>query len=292
MLDIESIHAAELRTAVTAAREAGEAVRDLYDRAAAETYIKGDGSPVTDADLLADKLIRARLGAAFPDDALLTEEGVDDEARLGNPRVWIVDPIDGTAQFVARSGEFDVLIALAVEGRLAVGVLLHPPTGRWLAAADGAGAWVGEGERIERFSLRAVSAGRQPRIATSVWLGAPGSLPALGRVSGRLGAAPPIVSDLGVYLRHLAPPDNAIDALVGLPPADKPTMAWEWDFAAADIVAHEAGGRFTDVRGDRFVYNKRLPRNEGGLLMSVDPTTHGRILEALRPELPKESAIP
>lgn len=276
----------ELAVAIEAAQAAGDAIRDLYERSAAATYTKGDGSPVTDADLAADQIIRARLQAAFPDDALLTEEGADDAARLANRRVWIVDPIDGTQQFVDRTGEFDVLIALVVEQRPVAGVILQPTTGEFFAAAEGAGAWKGVGSAKERFELEPVAADASPLIAASVWLNMPAATSAIGRVVQRIDAAEPFVSPYGVTVRHLTRREPRWDVLIGPPSRTDQTMAWEWDFAAADIVVREAGGAFTDAWGRRFDYNKPVPRNQGGLLIAVDPNTHRRVLDALAPELP------
>jgi 3'-phosphoadenosine 5'-phosphosulfate (PAPS) 3'-phosphatase len=81
------------------------------------------------------------------------------------------------------------------------------------------------------------------------------------------------------------PPDNTFDCLIGLPTEPGQTMAWEWDFAA-DIITNEAGGRFTDAWGRPFRYNKRIPRNIGGVVLSVDSVTHDRVTAAIRPELP------
>jgi len=86
---------------------------------------KPDGSPVTSADLAADAAIRATLCEAFPGDAILTEEGVDDGARLSSRRCWIGDPLDATSHFVAGSDDFDTFVALAVNGVPAVGVILQ-----------------------------------------------------------------------------------------------------------------------------------------------------------------------
>ena len=68
------------------------------------------------------------------------------------------------------------------------------------------------------------------------------------------------------------------------------TMAWEWDYAAADIVCHEAGGRFTDWRGEPFRYNKPTPRNEGGLVIGNTVELHGRMVTALEPLIPEIEA--
>lgn len=282
----------ECAVAISAAREAGAAIRDLYDRAAAANYTKGDGSPVTDADLAADRIIRRHLTAAFPDDAILTEEGADNPNRLPISRCWVVDPIDGTQQFIERTGEFDVLIALVVDGLPVVGVLYQPTTDTLLAATTGSGAVI---ERDgERHPLRfcPVAADQTPRVMTSYWFGAPENLPALQRAATRLGSDSPAVSPLGVTVRRFLPPEKVADTLVGFYVNGRETMAWEWDFAAPEVVVREAGGLVTDVWGRRHRYNKLNPRNVGGIVLSVDPVTHQRVLEALSPEVGSPPSTP
>jgi 3'-phosphoadenosine 5'-phosphosulfate (PAPS) 3'-phosphatase len=279
-------YSVEFEAAIAAAIEAGEAVRDLYERMAASTYIKTDGSPVTDADLAADAIICRVIAASFPRDAFLTEEGADDASRLAESRIWIVDPIDGTQQFVDRTGEFDVLIALIVDGAPTVAVMLQPTTGRYLAAEAGQGAWRGDRERRERVSFSPADPNSPPRLLTSVWLNMPAAEAGLERAATALGSAKPEISPLGMVVRHFLPPDNRFNSMIGLPTRADQTMAWEWDFAAADLVVHEAGGAYTDAWGRRFRYNKPSARNEGGVVLSVDPVTHERVLAALRPELP------
>ncbi len=284
----ESRYETEMELAISTAIEAGEAVRDLYDRSAAETYTKADGSPVTDADLASDRIIRAALAQSFPHDAILTEEGADEAYRLMSDRVWLADPIDGTRQFVERTDEFDVLIALLVGGEPVVGVLLQPTTGLYLAAATGVGAWSGRNGSRARIQFSPVAANSVPRLTTSTWLNMPAAWPGLSAAAARLHSLPPVVSSLGIVARHFLPPSNHFDSLIGLPTLPDQTMAWEWDFAAADIVVREAGGRFTDAWGRRFRYNKPIPRNHGGVVLSVDPVTHQRVLDAIGPELPDQ----
>ncbi|HEU5431384.1 MAG TPA: inositol monophosphatase family protein, partial [Thermomicrobiales bacterium] len=157
---------AELDTAIAAASAAAAVVRDLYDRAAAAAYEKQDGSVVTDADLAADRIIRDIIGARFPDDGILTEEVGDDPARLTKRRCWIADPIDGTQQFVERTGDFDVLVALVEAGRPIVAAGQQPTTGRLCVATRGGGAWVCDGDgpfrRVRFVPLASESA---PRLA-------------------------------------------------------------------------------------------------------------------------------
>jgi 3'-phosphoadenosine 5'-phosphosulfate (PAPS) 3'-phosphatase len=270
-----------MEVALATACEAAGAVRRLYDAATAATYDKADGSPVTDADLESDRIIRARLTSAFPGDALLTEEGKDDLARLQNERVWIADPIDGTKQFIQRTGEFDVLIALVVGDRPVLGVAVQPSTGMYVAAVEGQGAIVGRGGETTPLRLQPVADGVAPRLRTSIWLNGEVLADTLGRLAERIGAAPPVLSPLGIVPRAFVPPAHAADALIGPPAGARQTLAWEWDIAVADIVINEAGGLMSDVRGNAFRYNKPEPRNIGGILLSVDPRTHERIVREL-----------
>jgi len=275
----------ELRVAISAARSAGGAVRDLYERNAAAAFTKSDGSPVTEADLAADRIIRETILDAFPGDAILTEEGTDDCARLAAERVWIVDPIDGTQQFVDRTGEFDVLIALVVNGAPVLGVMLQPTTSRFLAAQVGSGAWIGNGTLQEPLTFPPAPPDTSPRLATSIWLNLPDAMPGLRATARRIGSDDPEITPYGIIVRHVTSATRTFDSLIGLPTRAKQTMAWEWDFAAADVIAHEAGGAFTDAWGARFRYNKPVPRNVGGVVLSADGRTHERVLAAIRPEL-------
>lgn len=273
---------AELATAVSAAAAAGEVIRDLYDRAAAETYTKSDGSPVTDADLAADRTIRAMLSDRFPDDAILTEEGADAPERLAARRCWVVDPLDGTAQFVARTGDFDVLIALIVNGRPVVAVGCQPTTGFLCGAVAGHGAWTATSAGAARLPLHFAPPLRPPRIATSIWFGASTNEQVVGDVADRLGAARPLVTETGLSPRIFLPIDGGrrFDVLVGIHARrdDPQEMGWEWDFAVADLVINEAGGAVTDLSGQPHRYNKPSTRNRGGLLAAVNIDLHRQVI--------------
>ena len=282
----------ELRVAKAAARAAGAAVMEFYTKLSAEQYVKNDGSVVTDADLAADRIIRAAILDAFPHDALLTEEGIDDEARLSNPRVWIVDPIDGTNQFVDHTGEFDMLIALIVEGRPVVAVTYQPTADMLLSAVVGQGATIERHGMSEPLRLTPLSQEQPPRLMTSVWLGHPENVSFFERVAIRLGAPAPEVSNIGISLRRIMPEGPRADAVVGYKPGttiEEQTFAWEWDFAAPDLIIQEAGGGMTDLLGNTLRYNKRVPRNERGVIFSVDPITNARVVDAITLELAVEN---
>ena len=280
-MDGETPHpSVDLEAAIAAAVAAGDIVRDFYDGETAATYAKGDGSPVTDADLAADRAIREDLRDRFPDDAILSEEGQDDEGRLSVSRCWIVDPIDGTEQFIQRTGEFDVLVALVEDGRPVAVAGYQPTTRLLLAATHGGGAWVRRGENAWQ-RLRLELADDRLRIGTSKWFGAPGNAAIIASVANSLGAvrAEPAVTGFSPRM-FLAP--RAVDVMIGVRPGADQTIASEWDFAVADLVFHEAGGMVTNLAGQPFRYNKPVPRNVGGLLAAADPAAHARVLAVLQ----------
>ncbi|WP_437725840.1 3'(2'),5'-bisphosphate nucleotidase CysQ family protein [Sorangium sp. So ce861] len=274
-------YARELEVATAAARAAGAVILALYGRAAVSE--KPDGTVVTQADYASDAAIRAALSSAFPGDALLTEEGADDPARLAKDRCWIVDPIDGTAQFVARTGDFDVFIALAEGGAPVAAVSYQPTTAVLLSAVAGSGAWIEQpeqGRRPLRFSL---GAGR-PVIATKGWLGAPENLARLGRAASRLEAADVVVETRNLCARALLPGAGSVDAIAGIPAGGRRLGAWEWDLAAVDLIVREAGGAVTDLAGRPLRYNRPTPRFDDGLLLSRSPALHEQLLSALAHE--------
>lgn len=273
----------ELSTAIETADAAGEAILVFYNAHSAGEYKKDDGSPVTDADIAADTLIRERITAAFPDDALLTEEGAADEARLENSRVWIVDPIDGTAQYIAANGRFDVLIALAVEQSPQVAVTLQPTTGLMHAAVAGVGAWRREGGVWSPFRISASQT--PPRIVTSVYYIAEGSEAAVKAVASQFDAQDPEEMKVGTQSRAFDDTQRYYDVFIGFPQAPGTSPGQEWDLCAPDLIINEAGGVYSDAYGRRHLYNKKNTHFSGGLLVSADPEIHSQVLVALRPFL-------
>src|SRR5215207_69208 len=174
----------ELDAAIAAVLAAGEIVQEFYEGETAATYAKGDGSPVTDADLAADQAIRDVLGERFPDDAILSEEGQDDIRRLKVFRCWIVDPIDGTEQFIQRTGDFDVLVALVENGRPLAVAGYQPSTRLLITALKDGGAWMRCGECAWR-RVWLEPAGTQLRIGTSKWFGSPGNAAIIDSIANR-----------------------------------------------------------------------------------------------------------
>ena len=229
------------------AREAALAAGDVIARhARAErraSFEKSDDNPVTAADLEANAVIVALIRAAFPDDALLSEEVSDGSARLGASRVWIVDPLDGTKEFVEGVPEFAVSIALAVRGRPVAGCVYQPTTRECFSGRLGGGAWLG-GERL------AVS--QKTSLAESLLLSSRTELK-----RGQIEAFRPLfarVEPVGsVALKLALVAAGRADLWVSVAPKH------EWDVCAGDLLVREAGGTFAELaRGERR-YNQPDP---------------------------------
>ena len=131
----------ELEVALNAVSSVRDLILDIYHSTDFGVEIKEDNSPVTRADKAADTKIREILSTAFPLYSLLTEESVDDRRRLNNDYVWIVDPIDGTKDFVAKNDQFTVNIGLSYKHKAVLGVILIPVTGEIYYGVEGMGAF-------------------------------------------------------------------------------------------------------------------------------------------------------
>lgn len=283
--------------AIATVRAAGAEIARYVTAGGATIRAKGDASPVTDADLASDRIIRERVGSAFPGDALLTEEGVDDAARLAVSRCWIADPLDGTQEFIDGTDQFDVFLALAVDGVPVVAAACHPVSGRVLVAAAGAGAWLVEGEA--RRPLRTpVFAGEAPRLNTNRFHTRPAAWPLLRLVAKRAGLVPP-AAPAPFHPRAFFALDGAGPAYeahlgIGLAPdeAEHAYVGGEWDLAAPDLILAEAGGLLTDLRGRRLRYNQPDPMIRHGLIAASSPALSARLVAAYAGAIAHRHSVP
>lgn len=240
---------AALLAAVSAvAHEAGQMAfaRWRTDFAAWE---KTPGSPVCEVDLDVDRMLRARLEGLLPDAGWLSEETADSADRLECRRIWVVDPIDGTRDYIRGREGWAVSVALVEEGRAVLGVLDAPARAERWSAAAGRGAWR-NGQRLQAGD-RAILAGA--RVPTD-------ALPKIDR-----------------HLVAVHKP-NSIALRMAMVAADEAdlvaTLRWgnEWDIAAAALIASEAGAGVSDALGAPLLYNKPDPTAFG--VMVAAPGIH------------------
>lgn len=250
----EPIFTEEMRVASAAARAAGQAVMSFYGSTATE--YKSGASPVTAADRAANSIILRHLRERFPRDAILSEESNDSRARLGFERVWIVDPLDGTKEFLAQNGEFSVMIGLALHGRPVLGVVYLPEQDVLVHAAKGAGSWMENRSQTTRLAC-SVAADAPPRMIGS----RSHAEPLLEEISHRLGSGGVTnCGSVGVKCSRIARGEH--DVYVHPVPYLK-----EWDTCAPEVIITEAGGWVSDCRGDPLRYNKSDPVQPHGLLV-------------------------
>jgi myo-inositol-1(or 4)-monophosphatase len=141
------VYERELQVAIDAATKAGKAIAEIYERNdTSHTEKADDKGPLTEADLASDRILHETILAAFPDDAILSEETKDTPARLEKRRCWIIDPLDGTREFTLHLPEFVVSIGFVVDGEIEAGVLYNPATGELFTGLVSAGVATYRGE--------------------------------------------------------------------------------------------------------------------------------------------------
>ena len=267
-LDLEG----ELEIAVRLARQAGKAIMECYQEDL-PVERKAKNEPVTAADRIADGLISAGLRAAFPSDGLLTEESEDDLSRLDKERVWIVDPLDGTTEFIGRTGEFAVQIALSINAEPVLGVVYQPIKGQLFHAVQGQGAYhVCNGKKV-RLGVSAVSEPANMRLVAS-----------RSHYTGFVEAAR---QSLGISTVNRVGSVGLKVALVARGVCDlylATTISKEWDICAPHALLIEAGGILTNLCGEPLVYNKPDVAECLGLAAS-NGQAHAWIVDALAPLL-------
>ena len=247
----------ELEVAIRLARDAGAIIKTFYEVPPTVRW-KDPTEPVTEADRAANSYLVKQFSQIFPGDGVLAEESKDDLSRLGRRRVWIIDPMDGTAEFIAHNGEFCVMIGLAVDGEPVVGVVYQPIDDILYAAARGAGAFVEEfGERsslhvsgagnLQRFRL-VISRSHRPPLVDAV-------IAAMRLQRERS------VGSVGLKIGLIA--RGQAEFYVHPNPGTK-----EWDTCAPDVIVREAGGVMTDCWGRSLRYNQSDVIRRFGVLAS------------------------
>ncbi|MBI5006876.1 MAG: 3'(2'),5'-bisphosphate nucleotidase CysQ [Nitrosomonadales bacterium] len=229
------------------AREAGKKIMVVYDGGAVEQQDKQDGSPLTAADMASHHAIVAGLKKLTPEWPILSEESAAEsfEVRSRWQRFWLVDPLDGTKEFIKRNGEFTVNIALIEDGKPVMGVVHAPVLGLSYFAEQGGGAFKQTGDAAPapiRVALH-VGQGKLKMVGSRSH-----SDPRQDALTAHLGGGEFI--SMGSSLKFCLVAEGAAH----LYPRLGPTM--EWDTAAAHSVVLEAGGIVCDGRGEALRYNK------------------------------------
>jgi myo-inositol-1(or 4)-monophosphatase len=229
----------------------------------AKVDLKHGNSPVTEADHLVDAALAAALKPAFPEAGWLSEESVDDPARLDKEFTLIVDPIDGTRGFMAGDSRWAICAALVHQGRPIAGAVHAPARRETFAAALGQGATLnGQFLRLGAWPEGSLLRVAGPRSAMF-------DFEKLGAPVERNSYVPSLA-----YRVALVAADR-VDTAVAT------KNSHDWDIAAIDLIVREAGGLFTDLAGEPPIYNRPIPRHPP--LIAAKANLHAILLRALPP---------
>lgn len=238
----------ELKIAKQAAKQAGDKVMEIYN-SDYDSFEKDDKTPVTKADLEAEKIILPALEEF--DYKILSEETKDDLTRLKEEMVWIVDPLDGTRDFLDKTGEFSVMIGLVFEGKPVLGVVYQPTTEKLYSAQQGQGAYL-NGEKLEVSSVDELN--RSKFIVSRSHLD--------DRTDNFLREADVnkvLMGSAGLKMGAIA--EGKAEAYIT-------TNTYQWDSCAPQAILEEAGGKVTNLHGKELEYNRKEVKNTNGVVAS------------------------
>ncbi|MCQ9050964.1 3'(2'),5'-bisphosphate nucleotidase CysQ [Vibrio diabolicus] len=232
------------------ARSAGQMILEIYEKKQYEAYTKSDETPVTSADIAAHKFITERLSDLTPDIPVLSEEDADIslEQRAQWERYWLVDPLDGTQEFIARSGDFATIIALVDNNRPTMGVVYGPVSGVTYYAYNGKGAWkipdMSDSVKIHTHKHE------QPEQSIAIAISRRQDI---NRITSRMSSAwnYDLIPLGSAALKACLVAEGAVDCYLRLGPTG------EWDTAATQCIVEEAGGRILSTQLEPLSYNER-----------------------------------
>jgi 3'(2'), 5'-bisphosphate nucleotidase len=229
------------------ARHAGQAILEVYARADVAVARKSDDSPLTEADQVAHTIISGALERLSPRLPVLSEESLpaDTATRRSWQRYWLVDPLDGTKEFLKRNGEFTVNIALIDDHRAVLGAVFAPVLDRMYSGAADLGAWRADGGAAQTPIAVRADATAPLRVVGSRSHPSP-------ELAAYLAALPEHeITDMGSSLKICLVAEGAADIYPRLGPTS------EWDTAAAQAILESAGGRMIDLAGRPLRYNSK-----------------------------------
>lgn len=256
----------DLQLAINAAVSAGNSILDLYKKNF-QVGTKDDNSPITEADLKSNQIIKKFLSNTH---YILSEEDSDNKQRLDKEIIWVVDPLDGTLDFINQTGEFTVMIALIRDKKPILGVINWPVGGVIFAAQSNQGAFKYSDSNWQKINVSNISELAECR--------------AIGSRHHLSDKETKLVKHLGI--KKFASIGSSLkigkissgDAEVYLTTTNKMK---EWDSAASHCILHEAGGQMTDMLGNNITYNNESVSHNNGIL-ATNGVVHNKILEKLQ----------
>jgi 3'(2'), 5'-bisphosphate nucleotidase len=241
-MDFESI----LGVAKELALSSGRKILEIYNSKDFEIKIKEDKSPLTKADTEANEIIVSGLREIFPKHGILTEEEKDNKQRLEKDFVWIIDPLDGTKEFIKRNGEFTVNIGLVRNGKPILGVVYVPAKNELFYALKDKGAFY---ENIATGQKEKIKSSRREKIDEMIL------------IKSRSHASEKLMKIIDEYgFSEIKTSGSSVKGcLIAKGEADvyfRFGNTNEWDICAMHAILNEAGAKITDLNGEKIIYNK------------------------------------
>jgi len=254
-------------------REAGEIVRKYHDLPD-DIQWKGENDPVTAADKAVNDFLVTHLQAAFPQIGILAEESKDDLKRMENEAIWCIDPLDGTKEFIARNGEFSIMVGLAVAEQAVLGVVYQPVKDFMYSGITAGGAWLTTPAGRQTLHVSDISQPQQMRLVIS----RSHRNPIVDNIKEALGISQERKSgSVGLKCGLIARAES--DLYLHPSPGLK-----EWDTCAPEAILRGAGGQVSDCWGRELRYNQADVHRHFGLVAS-NGRAHARIISLLIPVL-------
>jgi len=243
----------EIHLAINAAIKAGEAVMEIYNQNFSST-LKSDNEPITEADIKSNSIIQKIISDSnYP---ILSEETTDNKERLNHKKIWIIDPLDGTTDFVNKTGEFTIMIALVENNKPILGIIYWPTKDQLYLAQSGQGAFLLNQGNWTNLSVSTISKLEKCRAVGSRHH----------------------ISEKEQNLLTLLNVSKFTSKGSSLKVGDISSGMKQWDTCASYCIIKEAGGKMTDMHGNDLKYNTDLVNHENGLLVT-NGLIHNKIIK-------------
>lgn len=262
----------ELEAAKELALKAGKEILKIYGSDFEVSEKVDDNSyksPLTEADLRANDIIVQGLRSSFPEYSILTEEEKDNKERLSNEFVWIIDPLDGTKEFIKRNGEFTVNIALVNKARPVLGVIYVPVLDELYFASKNMGAFLEKDKKTKKITVSDKTRPKEMVLVKS----RSHATERLLKIIDKLKFAE--INTSGSSVKGCLVARGDADVYIRLGPQN------EWDICAMNAIINEAGGKMTGLNGKTLKYNKENVLIESGFLVSNN-RIHDKLLELIK----------
>lgn len=261
----------EIEVASKLALKAGQSILQVYEQDFSITY-KNPNDPVTDADHQANSIIVEGLQKLFPHDIVVAEESPLPKSSTLSGRVWYVDPLDGTKEFIGKNGEFSIMIGLTIDGISQCGVVYWPTKGQLFWGISSQTAWKEEnGNRTRLTAAHAQDLGNLSLVASR---------------SHRSSALDHIKQTLNIHREQRMGSVGLKIACIAQGGADFYTepgpYTRSWDACAPEAILRGAGGKFTDVHGKPIQYGAHDFRNIHGIVATTEDC-HEQVIKAVQP---------